>query len=242
MNARVARIAGLLLGIAFMPRPAASEILTGPFSDQFSGTTLNPGWTVSSPNPASSVGLTGNGFLQILASPLNGGSDLCACSNYNAPVILQPISSSLDWSVNVQLDFEPTHDAQGAGIMLATQNGQFTESSQFLRVIEHDYVSSEIVCAFGVPTEGATCGGYVGGTIYFRVTKSGSTYTAEYSPDKKQWTKLAKQTISTSYSYIGLYGARQPWDGNDGIVTIADFNYFDIKVKSKGKALQRLEI
>lgn len=222
----------LLQGITLSAASAA------PFSDPFSGNSLNPGWSISSPNPDSSVGLTGKGYLLMTASPKNGGSDLYAGTNFNAPVILQPISSSLDWTVTVQVNYQATNDAQGAGIMVATQNGGFTEASQFLRLAEHDYVSSEAVCGLGVPNNGATCAGYSGSTIYLRVIKSGSNYTVEYSANKKQWTKLAEQKITTSYSYIGLFSIRQPWDDNDSVYTNAYFNYFNIKVKNQKDGLR----
>jgi hypothetical protein len=61
---------------------------------------------VNSPNPDSSQGLTGNG-LQVVASPLNGGSDLWNGLNHDAPIVIQKIPPATDWQITVQFVFDP---------------------------------------------------------------------------------------------------------------------------------------
>jgi hypothetical protein len=213
------------LAIVFMS--AASY--ASPFSDQFSGTTLNPGWTVVTPNPASAVALTGTGDLQIVASPLNGGSDLFPGSNYNAPVILQPINSSLNWTVETEINFDPTNNYQGAGILLATTTSPFTSASQFNRIAERAFYPN----GGGNIVEGA--GGsilYSGTTTYLQVSKLGDLYTTSYSSNGSIWTEIGSEIDSTPYPEIGLFTLRQPWDGDTSLSSTADFNFFDITVTS----------
>lgn len=208
----------------------SSASYAAPFSDQFSGTTLNPGWTVVTPNPASTVGLTGSGDLQIVASPLNGGSDLYPGSNYNAPVILQPINPSLNWTIETEISFDPTNNYQGAGILLATTTSPFTSTSQFSRIAERAFYPN----GGGNVVEGAGGGSllYSGTTTYLEVTKLGDVYTTSYSSDGSSWTEIGSGADPTAYSEIGLFTLRQPWDGDTSLSSTADFNFFNVTVNS----------
>ena len=70
-----------------------------PFSDVFAkDTTLNAKWTLAEPNTASSYRLGKKGLL-LDASAQNGGSDLWPVTNYNASLLLQPLTSTLNWTV-----------------------------------------------------------------------------------------------------------------------------------------------
>ena len=193
-----------------------------PFSETFKGKTLNPCWTVSSPNPDSSIGLTGKTLL-MHASPLNGGSDLWYSSNYNAPIILQPVPGNLDWTITVKQNFNPTNYFQGAGILLAYQPGGFTSTSQFIRLSERKDQNTQEMCGY-------TCVSYGGQKQYLRVIKKGLTYTSEFSTNGKNWTSLGSGTVSNAYTWIGLDSMRQPWDGNDSVYSDAYYYYFKVKV------------
>jgi hypothetical protein len=206
-----------------------------PFSDNFSGKTLNPGWTVASPNPDSSYGLTGKGDFNLTASPLNGGSDLYPTTNYNAPVLLQPVPATDNWTISTELLLQPTNNYQSAGMLLATQPGFFTDVSQFLRVAEHVFYPPQFPSGEGVCVSG-TCFAYSSQIVYFRVTKSGSakkgySYQAAYSPDGKTWTKGAKIASTIPYTYFGLHSIRYVNDGDYNLYTAANFNYFHVKLK-----------
>jgi len=70
-----------------------------PFSDVFAkDTTLNAKWTLAEPNTASSYRLGKKGLL-LDASAQNGGSDLWPVTDYNASLLLQPLTSTLNWTV-----------------------------------------------------------------------------------------------------------------------------------------------
>ncbi|HTZ70999.1 MAG TPA: hypothetical protein VMB71_10145, partial [Acetobacteraceae bacterium] len=99
----------------FVPRKAR------PFSDKFTkDTSLDPRWTLAEPNPGSSYSLGTRGLV-LDASALNGGADLWPLTNYNASLLLQPISSSLNWTVTTKIAFQVTNNYMGAGLVLTTQ-------------------------------------------------------------------------------------------------------------------------
>ena len=240
-------IATLLVGLATMIVPLAASAqmhrsntadLSGgmPFSDGFSGKNLNQGWTVASRNADSSVALTGKGYLEIKASPLNGGSDLFNSTNYSAPVLLQPVSATSNWTVQTQINFAPTNNYQSAGVLLATQPGGFTAQSQYNRVAETAFYpdgggnvvrcdNTTVIVAYNHPT------------TFYKVVKTGSaakgwTYNVDYSPDGKTWTFCGTSAADkTAYGYVGLFAIRQPWDNNTQVYSVADFNYFKIHAK-----------
>lgn len=218
-------------GSAAIPPRAASDMVSSarqahekkPFSDNFHGRKLNPGWTVESPNPDSSVGLTGHDTLLMRASPKNGGSDLWYTSNYNAPIILQPVSPKLNWTITVKQKFNPTNYFQGAGILLAYQPGNFDSTSQFARISERKDMNDQEVC-------GAVCVPYAGHLTYLRAVKKGLTYYSYFSADGKTWTSLGSGTAGTAYTWIGLDSMRQPWDNDLSVYSNAYYYYFDVKV------------
>jgi hypothetical protein len=200
--------------------------LAAPFSDDFiNDSGLNPGWTVVSPNPASSVSLIPGTGLQMNASWQNGGSDLFSGSNYNAPVILQSINPSLNFTIETELNFSPQVNYQGAGILLATQLGNFTSSSQFDRIAERSYYpdgGGEIVENGNGPHVS-----YLGTVTYFKLTKDGDTYSTWYSANGSSWSLIGSEVNQASYDYIGLFTIMQPWNGNQ-INSQADYSFFDV--------------
>ena len=172
---------------------------------------LNAGWTVVSSNPASSVQIVPGAGLEVTASALNGGSDLFSGTNLNAPVVLRSIDPALNWTIETKLDFSPTDNYQGAGILLATTTSPFTSTDQFNRIAERAFYPN----GGGDIVEGA--GGsdpYSSGSIYLEVTKTGDIYTTSFSSDGINWTVLGTETDATAYDEIGLFTIRQPWDNN----------------------------
>ncbi len=207
------------------------------FSDSFSGSTLNSAWTVVSPNPASSVGLTGDA-LNITASPLNGGCDLWPSTNYNAPRILYNVGASTDWILETEMQFSPQSiNNQGAGLLLAMNTSpNWNSSTPFDRVCERAYapsVGSDPQDIFFNEANGTNPAptSYVNTTLtttYFRLEKLGSTYTNWWSADGSNWNTGCSFTPSAPFPYVGLFALRQPWDGDLGVVSSANFDYFTI--------------
>jgi cytochrome c len=220
------RLAGFFLLLSIDARAHAGTI---PFSDNFSGSNLNSGWTVVDPNPDSSIGLTGSGGLQMVASYQNGGSDLYSGSNFNGDRILQAVDPSANWIITAELAFSPTDDYQGAGILLSTTDGVYTQSDQFMRIAERFYgFSSEISAntdgtVYPVPGGGVA---YSGSISYFRLEKLGTTYTGWWSADGTTWNETGSSVDTTPYPYVGLFTIRYPWD-DAPVNSTATFEYFD---------------
>lgn len=226
---RLTGMSGVAAAVSLFVGTAAFAV---PFSDSFVGSTLNPGWTAATNNPANSVMLTGAGQLQMTASPLNGGSDLYPGSNYNAPVILQPVDPSLDWTLETEVVFNPTNFYQAAGILLATTTNPFTSTSQFSRVAQREFYPSD----GGDAVENEPSSEYVsysGTTTWLKVQKVSDVYTTSYSSDGSSWSFVGSDVDLTAYTEIGLFADRQAWDGDMTVSSVPDFNFFAVNVDAE---------
>ena len=202
-----------------------------PFSDMFSqDTALDPGWVVAEPNPGSSYALK-NGLV-LDASALNGGSDLWPLTNYQASLLLQPLSPKLDFTVTTKVSFKVTNNYMGAGLVLTTQTSGFTSSSAFHRFEYGDNPQPGLESF----TNGSPDPNYVpftGKLVWLRLQKTGSTYTYSYSLNGKTFTQISTITDATLYTYIGLISVRQPYDGQTGVDSRPVFKLFKITSTKK---------
>ena len=199
-----------------------------PFSDIFTkDTVINPKWILSEPNTASTAGIGKHGLL-LDASAQNGGSDLWPSTNYNASLLLQPISPKLDYTITTHVEFAATNNYMGAGIVLTTQTAGFNQSSVFHR-FEYGDNPVEGLESFTNGTPDPNYVSYNAGQVAFRLQKSGSTYKYAYSEDGKNWTLISTVTDATPYTYVGLLSIRQPYDGQTQVDSKPVFKYFKIK-------------
>ena len=211
-------LSGLLLSVIAIPFRLWAQI---PFSETFTNMALNPGWTLESPNPASTYQLTGSA-LNISASWDNGGSDLYSGTEFNAPRLLQPVDPNSDWVIETELAFTPANNYSGAGVLLASTNGAFTAQDNFSRIAERAYYPNgggEVIRSAGAYVS------YTAGTCFFRVQKRGTIYTGWYSADGANWVLNGTVTDTHSWPYIGLFVVRYPWDGGQ-VNSSAAFSYF----------------
>ena len=200
----------------------------------FADSTLSSKWVVASGNAASTIKVIPTLGLLMTASASNGGSDLYSGSNYNAPMVFQNIQSSANWTSTVSLAFNDcVCYYTGAGIILATQPGKFTEMKQFLRVIERGQLSSATSLSgdtLRADLYGANATiSLINDVVLLRVQKAGQNYTASYSLDGLTFTTLSKFTDSREFTYIGLETIHQPYDGNTAIneqALFSDFEFF----------------
>lgn len=203
-----------------------------PFSDTFTkDTALNPGWVLSEPNAASSYSIGKKGLL-LDASGQNGGADLWPFTNYDASVLLQPVTPTLNWTVSANMQFASVNNYMGAGLVLTTQTSGFTSASVFHR-FEYGHNPVQGLESFTNGSPDPAYVGFSGSHVTLRLQKSGSTYTYSYSTDGKTFTTISTVTDTNAYSYIGVISIRQPYDGETTVDTKPIFKYFKIKIPKK---------
>jgi hypothetical protein len=227
--ARIGMLGACLMATGAMAGTTHAPKTARPFSDNFAkDTAIKSGWVVAAPNAGASHGLVKGGFL-LDASAQNGGSDLWLYTNYNASLLLQPVSAALNWTATTKIAFQVTNNYMGAGLVLTTQTSGFTSGSVFHRFEYGDNPQPGIEgFTNGSPDQSYTA--FDGKLVYLQLQKVGSTYTYSYSTNGKSWTTVETITDANAYSYIGLISIRQPYDGQLGVDAKPVFSYFKIKV------------
>jgi regulation of enolase protein 1 (concanavalin A-like superfamily) len=208
--------------------PGFAPKKTRPFSDNFAkDKSLNARWTLAEPNAGSSYKL--HRGLLLDASAQNGGSDLWPFTNYNASLLLQPVTPSLNWTITTKVSFQVTNNYMGAGLVLTTQTNGFNSGSSFHRFEYGDNPQPGLESF----TNGSADPNYIafdGKLVYLQLQKSGSVYTYSYSTDGKNWTQVSTVTDTTQFTYIGLISLRQPYDNDLSVDSKPVFHYFKVKV------------
>jgi hypothetical protein len=203
-----------------------------PLSDNFTmDEALKEGWILFEPNRASYC-FIGTEGLVLGASGENGGSDLWSGTNYNASLLLQPISPEANWTIIVHFFFSPVIDVQAAGIILTAQINGFTSASSIHR-FELSYQNGHHGLAISSYTNGPIdpdFAPYIGKEVYLKLTKVGSKYWYSYSARGKHWILLSTIIDPAAYRYVGLDSIRQPWHGYPTMDSQPVFESFNIQV------------
>jgi hypothetical protein len=227
VTARVAFLIAMVMALSGCAHDVSTQA-PKPFSDDFTeDRTLNTGWLLYQPNPASSFAIGPDGLL-LAASGQNGGSDLWSGTNFRASLLLHPISPSENWTVVTHFFFSPAVDFQAAGLVLTMQPVGFTRSSKFHR-FELSYQNRQhglgIASYTNEPID-PLFAPYSGNEVYLKLTKVGATYKYYYSPTGEQWTLVSTITDVSPYSYVGLDSIRQPWHGSPTLESRPTFKSF----------------
>jgi hypothetical protein len=220
-----------LLSVGYVQKSAIStqNSMITRFSDDFTrDTALEPGWTLSEPNPASSHKLSGEG-LSLTASGRNGGSDYWPLSNSNATLLLRPLPTSGDWVATAEFAYDPTDDFSGAGIILTTSANGSKEFHRFEYERNHFQNSpSRGVEDFSNIGGGGRLIPFVEKRILLRIAKTGPHYDVSASADGVTWIPGFGVRDGAQYSYIGLIVARQPYQPSPNPDPAAVFKTFTL--------------
>jgi hypothetical protein len=201
------------------------------YSDDFTkDAAIGPEWTIVQPNPLSRTTLTADG-LSLVASGQNGGSDFWPRSNYNASLLLRPLPAG-DWVATTAIDYDPSNDFSGAGLILTTELSGFSGTSPFHR-FEYERNHFQNSPSRGVEDFSNLLGGgsiipFSGTTIFLRLEKAGIYLTIWASADGRAWQPGYTVVDTTPYTYIGLISARQPSDGATTVDSAPVFKFFTL--------------
>ena len=189
------------------------EVTFSPFSDEFTETTLDPGWTWIDPLDDCGYSLTANpGYLRI--SVPDGNHDLWPGGNYNAPRVTQLAGG--DFSVETRVLFNPQYDSQNAGILV------WADSVNLVRLERSTF--NTVMLASVVGGSGTVQSkSYSGTDTYLRLVRAGNDFTGYYSSDGVNWNLVGSAAITASDPvYTGLMVVDQYQDNPIS----ADFDYF----------------
>lgn len=195
-------------------------------SDNFNSSKIDDNWIIVNPNPWSEMGLNGDGEFNLSASPLNGGSDLCNCTNYHAPRILQAIDpNKRNWTVEAKVRYNPNSTFQSAGILLHTSNDLNDEKGVY-RAIERTYYPAQggQIIGYAVADSVGNYLSFSDTVTWLRCQRADRVISFWYSADGENWSKAGEIDDRDIY-YVGLFATRNasPWSPD---VAPANFDYF----------------
>lgn len=193
-------------------------------SDEFNGTVLDSAWIETNPNTDGQVHLTGAGELHMLASPLNGGSDMGSGSNYHAPRLLRPVCGT--WTVEAKYHSNLTNDWQAAAIYYSVDSANAEgsiDATGYMRYGSPPPYCTEESSYYIVDT--IVCRGEMDSIVWVRIEKSDTSIAESVSFDSINWQTRARAELR-DVKYIGPACARQPYDGAMGVYTNMFVEYF----------------
>jgi regulation of enolase protein 1 (concanavalin A-like superfamily) len=214
-------IASLPIGfiIESVPRPIyAFADIPGCFSDNFSGTSLGPGWVWTDPIGGASYSLTANPGNLRLQAP-NGNRDM-ATFNRNAPRLTRNIFG--DFLIETKLEVNPVQTYQAAGLLVWFDNSNFLWIARSVgNKLGHHYVRD------GNYNDPPEVTGVAATTVYIRIARSGNTFSTYYKLYiDGDWT-MTGSIEYPSASYFAHIGPLLINNWQDNPIS-ADFDYVNI--------------
>ncbi|MCD6519147.1 MAG: DUF1349 domain-containing protein [Anaerolineae bacterium] len=198
----------------FQPSYVQDEQTTG-FCDDFNDESLKPGWTWVDPNGDSSFSLTNSPHSLELSTP-RGGHDLFL--NLDAPRMIQRVTG--DFVIRTKVAMIADYDYQGAGLLV------WQDSNNYIRA-ELGGAPRAITMAYRIHGHyrHVHCGAYGFTSIFLRITRTGNTFSGEYSTDGVKWKPIYSVSYPAESSlYVGLHLINQ-WQNHPAK---AYFDYFEI--------------
>jgi len=172
------------------------------YSDTFdnSSLSLDPKWSLVDPVGDGTVAL--NGTQLALSVPAGTDHDLWDTGN-DALRITQPVVDG-NYQVEVKFDSSPSQAYQIQGILVEQ------DALNFIRVDFYSDGSNLHLFAATFVNGVATVQGDVTlsagtGPLYLRVTRSGTTWTRDYSRDGINWTNIGSFTHTLTWNSVGMY-------------------------------------
>lgn len=207
----------IFLSTAMLCLWATHSYASGLFYDDFSGTDLDSRWTVVKPNASSIVSLTGSGYLRMYA---RGNSDYSPSTNYNAPRLYQSIDADLNWEFETKINIVsfPT-DYTGISIVLYNTGDAY----DYYRFLEYRnwHSGSDKEIYFG----SSNVVDYSSSTLYLKLRKENTTYSAWYSSNGTNWISLGTREFPHDVLGVGIMNVSQDWN-SDGSYSDFRVDYF----------------
>jgi hypothetical protein len=202
------------------PAPTATPTPTPvPGTDDFNSSTLNAQWSwVREDNTHWSL-TAAPGSMRIISQ----FGDIWTIQASQKNILLQ--NASGDWTIITKAVFsaKPSQNYEQGGLIV------YQDDNNYVKIVRCFSVNAKFVFGKevgGTYTEESATDGISGGTVYLKITKSGSNYTAYYSSDGTNYTQVGTtQAISFGTIKRGLVSC-------NGEITAAeinvDFDYFTV--------------
>jgi len=203
------------------------------FFDDFDSNTLDNNWTIIDPNGDSTFSLTSKpGYLTIsTSSPPD--RDLWPPVNLYSPRIMRPVSGNFTIETKVWAVFNTS--IQSAGIFVWKDQDNYLRLERAYRYGYQEVIFSALINGVSTMTgPESTSGGALLhvpniNPIYFRLVKTGPTYSGYYSAEGVNWIFLANISLQIDYQVnAGLYNVNRGPIEFESTAFAASFDYFRV--------------
>ncbi|RTE06346.1 DUF1349 domain-containing protein, partial [Paenibacillus whitsoniae] len=185
-------------------------------NDPFGASALDSGWSWVREDGANWSLTAAPGKLRITAT--NG--DLWFANNNENNILLRKAPYG-DFTLTTKLTFSPTANYQSAGLIVYGDDDNYIKVDRIYNGGNKFRIAKEVAGTGTQQTQTDT----LGGTVYLKLVKAGTTYTGYYSSDNVNWSQINTFTgVSLTNPRIGLRAQRS---GGGGAIN-ADFDYFDV--------------
>ena len=190
-------------------------------SDDFNGTTLDPGWSWLNPPSAYDVGLTRAGYLHMVSNNMTNFNG----SNDDGAFLYQNVSGN--FTLETKINCTPRWDWQKAGMMVRQDADNWVALKYQNQTGKH--VEWSVKTGGSMWTDILT-GALSASTVYLRLVKDGSRWLSYYSTDGLNWL-LVWDTSDPSGQPVPLADPLKAGliiaDGGSDTFWPADFDYFN---------------
>jgi alpha-glucosidase (family GH31 glycosyl hydrolase) len=193
----------------------------GSGSDSFTGSTLGSQWSwIREDNTKWSLAAN-PGFMRITTQT----GDIYGTSNNMKNILVQTAPVS-DYTISTKVTISPTANFHQAGLVVYGDDDNFVMLQRFYSTSyspANQFMFKKEIA--GSPTKYNT-GDTLGGTVYLKITKSGTSYSGYFSSDGTNWTQVgsALTGVSLTNPKVGIFSA----SGGQAPAGInADFDYFN---------------
>lgn len=171
------------------------------YSDTFSGSSLESKWTEYDPVNAATV-TVGSGVMTVV---LSGGADHDWYTGIDAACrIRQTYTGSANWIIEARFNTTMTAGYQFHGLTCGTDNNNGIRFDIVYDVNGTQYIDVAHIDAGTYTSTYWSASSVTTQPYYFRLEKSGTTYTFKYGSDGSSWTTVGTLVWTGTINQIGV--------------------------------------
>ena len=171
------------------------------YSDTFSGSILDLKWTEYDPANCATV-TVGSGVMTVA---MTGGADHDWYTGINTACrIRQSYSGATNWVIEARFNTTMTAGYTYHGLSVGTDNDNGIRFEVLYDVNGTQYIEAATLAAGTYTSQFQSASSVTAQPYYFRLEKSGTTYTCKYGSNGSSWTTAGSFTWAGAVNQIGV--------------------------------------
>lgn len=222
-----------LFTLAAVSTALLSSPLLAQFHDDFTGTKPSPKWTWTDPGNDAKFQIGPlPGHLRMIVPPGNDHTTGHGPPLYAGPKLTVPALGNFTITTHVTVNYPLVPAAKESGLMIwkdRSNNLQFKRTNAFnsQNVLFYGNLgNARTTIPFNVRVSASS--------LYLRIARAGSKWSALYSVDGKSWIQVGSVTWNvTGPVEVGLATSFWLWFGNTRVPALGDYAFFDLGFPAK---------